>query len=344
MTLFTRIRSSKLFVACLKLSAASLFSMAMLSQLSAQEMGPAIVYDASGKFDKSFNEMGYIGTERFRQETGVAYRDFEVQSDTQIGQALRNFASRGFNPVVILSNNYRDLLLPVARDYPDTKFMMIDSGIDLPNVRSVIFTEHEGSYLVGLIAGMSSKTKIVGFVGGQDIPLIRKFGCGYAQGAMAGGASRVIQTMTGTTTAAFSDPVKGGEIARSQIEQGADVIYSAAGGTGIGVLQAVADAGKLAIGVDSNQNYMQPGHMLTSMVKRVDVAVYNVFMDVHQGRWSGGEHSFGVAEGGVDWALDEYNRDLITPEVEAAANEARQKIIDGQLKVHDYTSDDSCPV
>jgi len=321
MPLFTKIRFGNLLAAALFLTA-----MAMASH--AQESGPAIVYDASGKFDKSFNEMGYMGAERFRQETGVAYRDFEVQSDTQIGQALRNFASRGFNPVVILSDNYRDLLLPVARDFPDTNFMMIDPRIDLPNVRSVLFTEHEGSYLVGLVAGMSSKTKIVGFVGGQDIPLIRKFACGYAQGAVAGGATRVIQTMTGTTTAAFSDPVKGGEIARSQIEQGADVVYAAAGGTGIGVLQAVADAGKWAIGVDANQNYMHPGHMLTSMVKRVDIAVYNAFMDVHEGRWSGGEHSFGVAEGGVDWALDEYNRDLITPEVEKAVNEVRQKIIE----------------
>jgi len=309
-----------------------------------QNMGPAIIYSPSGKFDKSFNEMSYVGTQKYKADTGRDYREFETQTESQVGQAIQNFASRGFSPIVMLSNGYRDQMERVARDFPDTKFMMIDAYIDLPNVRSVEFSEHEGSYLVGLVAGMTSKSKIIGFVGGQDIPLIRKFACGYAQGAFAGGAKEVIRTMTGITVTAFNDPVKGGEIARSQMEQGADVIFAAAGGTGIGVLQAVADGGKLAIGVDSNQNYMFPGTMLTSMVKRVDIATYNTFRDAEEGNWSGGSIKFGTAEGGVDWALDEYNRDLITPEVEAAVNEARQKIIDGEIIVHDYTTGESCPV
>jgi len=315
-----------------------------LKAVWAQDMGPALIYSPSGKFDKSFNEMSYVGAEKYKQDTGKDYREFETQTETQVGQAIQNFASRGFSPIVMISNGYRDQLERVARDFPDTKFMMIDAFIDLPNVRSVEFSEHEGSYLVGLVAGMTSKTKTVGFVGGQDIPLIREFACGYAQGAIAGGAKDVIRTMTGTTSAAFNDPVKGGEIARSQMEQGADVIFAAAGGTGIGVLQAVVDGGKLAIGVDSNQNYMYPGSILTSMVKRVDIAVYDTFRDATEGNWSGGSVQFGTAQRGVDWALDEHNRDLITPEVEAAVNEARQKIIDGEITVFDYTTGEACPV
>ena len=311
---------------------------------SAQDAGPAIVYGTSGKFDKSFNEMAYAGAEKFKADTGADYRDYETQADSQAEQGIRNFASRGFSPIVVTNFAYADQLKKVAGEFPDTQFVMIDDVVDAPNVRSVTFKEHEGSYLVGLIAGLVSKTKTVGFIGGMDIPIIRKFGCGYAQGAIAGGATNVIRNMTGTTGAAFNDPVKGGEIATSQIGQNADVIFAAAGGTGIGVLQTVADADKLAIGVDSNQNYMHPGHILTSMIKRVDVAVYNAFTDAANGSFVGGPQSLGLAEGGVDWALDEFNRDLITPEIEAAVNEAKAKIIDGTLVVHDYMTDDTCPV
>lgn len=309
----------------------------------AQDAGPAIVYGTSGKFDKSFNEMAYTGAEKFKADTGGDYRDFETQADAQAEQGIRNFASRGFSPVVVMNFAYADQLKKVAGEFPDTQFVMMDTVVDMPNVRSVTFKEHEGSYLVGLIAGMASQTKVVGFIGGMDIPIIRKFGCGFVQGAIAGGATNVIQNMTGTTGAAFNDPVKGGEIATSQIGQNADVIFSAAGGTGIGVLQTVADAGKLAIGVDSNQNYMHPGNMLTSMLKRVDVAVYNAFLDAKNGTFTPGIQELGIAEGGVDWALDEFNRDLITPEIEAAVAEAKAKIIDGTLVVHDYMTDDSCP-
>ena len=176
----------------------------------------------------------------------------------------------------------------VAAEFPDTQFAIIDMVVDLPNVRSIVFKEEEGSYLVGILAAMASKTGKVGFVGGMDIPLIRKFACGYVQGVKSVNPDiEVFQNMTGDTGAAWNDPVKGGELAKAQIEQGADVVYHAAGGTGIGVLQAAADAGKLGIGVDSNQNYLHPGTVLTSMLKRVDNAVYTSFMDVKNGgRWT----------------------------------------------------------
>jgi basic membrane protein A len=233
----------------------------------------------------------------------------------------------------------------VAPEFPDTDFVVIDTVVEQPNVRSVVFNEHEGSYLVGVLAAMASKTGKVGFVGGMDIPLIQKFACGYVQGVKATKPdAEVFQNMTGTTGAAWNDPVRGGELAKSQIDRGADVVYHAAGGTGIGVLQAAADAGALGIGVDSNQNYLHPGQVLTSMLKRVDLATYNAMMDVHNGQFTPGVQVMGLAEDGVGWALDDNNKALITPEMQAAVDEAKAKITSGEIKVHDYTTDGACPV
>jgi basic membrane protein A len=252
---------------------------AMVFPALADDIKPALLYDLGGKFDKSFNEAAYNGAEKFKKETGIDYVDFEISNASQREQALRRFAEDGRNPIIMTGFSFVDSLTKVAADYPDTKFEIIDDAVDAPNVRSVTFKENEGSYVVGVLAAMASKTHKVGFIGGMDVPLIRKFGCGYVGGAKAAGATDVIYNMTGDTPAAWNDPAKGGEIAKTQMDQGADVIYAAAGGTGVGVLQAAADAGKLGIGVDSNQNGLQPGHVLTSMVKRVDVAVYNGLMD-----------------------------------------------------------------
>jgi basic membrane protein A len=303
---------------------------------------PALVIDLGGKFDKSFNEAAWNGAERWKAETGGTYRDIEMQNEAQREQFVRRMAEAGFNPVVVMGFQNMATLDAVAPDYPDTKFVLIDAVVDLPNVRSVIFSEHEGSYLVGMMAAMASKTGTVGFVGGMDVPLIRKFACGYAQGVKAVNAdATVIANMTGTTPAAWNDPVRGGEITKAQISQGADVIYAAAGGTGIGVLQAAADEGKLSIGVDSNQNYLHPGSVLTSMLKRVDNAVFEAFSQ-------GADLETGVvvmdlASGGVGYALDEHNAALVTDEMKAAVDAAAEQIAAGTLTVHDYTSDDSCP-
>ncbi len=316
---------------------------AMSASALAQEINPAIIYDLGGKFDKSFNESAFNGAEKFKTETGIAYRDFEIQNDAQREQALRKFAEDGNNPIVMAGFSWAATLEKVSADFPDTKFAIIDMVVDKPNVRSVVYKEQEGSYVVGVLAAMASQSKKVGFVGGMDIPLIRRFGCGYVGGAKAAGATDVIQNMTGDTPAAWNDPTKGGEIAKSQIDQGADVVYAAAGGTGVGVLQAAADAGKLGIGVDSNQNGLQPGKILTSMVKRVDVAVYNAFMDAKNGSFSAGMSDLGLKEGGVDYAMDDNNKALITPEMAAAAEKAKADIIAGTIKVHDYMSDNACP-
>jgi len=311
---------------------------------AAADIEPAVVFDMGGKFDKSFNEGVYNGVEKFKEETGIKYREFEVTNETQREQAIARMASRGANPVLGVGFAQALAIEKVAKENPKVRFAIIDSVVDLPNVRSVVFKEHEGSFLVGVLAAMASKTGKVGFVGGMDIPLIRRFACGYVQGVKHARAdAQVFQNMTGTTPSAWNDPTKGGELARSQFDRGADVIYAAAGGTGLGVYQAAADSGKLAIGVDSNQNYLHPGTMLTSMLKRVDVAAYKAFMDAKNDKFTSGVQVLGLAEGGIDWALDEHNKALITDAMKAAVDKAKAGIVDGSIKVHDYMADSSCP-
>ena len=307
---------------------------------------PALIYDLGGKFDKSFNEAAFNGAERWSEETGGSYRDIELQSEAQREQALRRFAEAGFNPVVTTGFSMSAPIASVAADYPDTKFVTIDGFVnpeEHPNVLSILFSEHEGSYLVGMMAAMASESGTVGFVGGMDVPLIRKFACGYAQGVMAANPdATVIANMTGTTPAAWNDPVKGSELAKAQISQGADVIYAAAGGTGLGVLQTAADEDILSVGVDSNQNHLHPGEVLTSMLKRVDVAVQEAMTAGDS--LETGVMVLGLAENGVGYALDENNEALVTEEMKTAVDAAREEIIAGEIAVHDYSSDDSCPV
>jgi len=309
----------------------------LTGHVAAQEFAPAVVFDMGGKFDKSFNEAAYTGAERFRKETGIAYRDFEVTHETQREQAQRNMARRGAQIVVGIGFAQASGIEKVAKEFPKTKFVIIDGVVDLPNVQSIVFKEHEGSFLVGMAAAMASKTGKIGFVGGMDIPLIRKFALGYEEGAKyVNPKIEIFQNMTGTTPAAWNDPTRGGELARSQFDRGADVGYAAAGATGLGVLQAAKDKGRLAIGVDSNQNHIHPGTVLTSMIKRVDLAVYDALKTAKDGTWKPGRRAIGVADNGVGYSLDQHNRTLITPEMERRLTQARADIIAGKLKVTDY--------
>ena len=244
----------------------------------------------------------------------------------------------------MLFRSQASALEKVAAEFPNTQFTIIDMVVDKPNVQSIVFQEHEGSFIVGLLAARASKSGKVGFVGGMDIPLIRKFACGYVQGVKYGKASaEIFQNMTGTTGAAWADPVKGAELAKSQIERGADVIFHAAGGTGLGVLRAAADAGKLGIGVDSNQNGLFPGKVLTSMLKQVDVATYKSFADSKAGTWKAGVQVLGLKDKGLGYAMDDNNKALVSPEMKSAADQAVSDIISGKIVVHDYMSDNKCP-
>ena len=317
------------------------FSASILSA----DIKPAVIYDMGGKFDKSFNEGVYNGVQRFTKETGIKVMEFEVTNEAQREQGMRKMAQRGADVILCVGFSQADACDKVAKEFPDTKFSIIDVGwLDNPNMRQYVFKEHEGSFLVGALAAMASKTGKVSFVGGQDVPIIKKFACGYVQGAKAVNSKiEVFQNMTGDTPAAWNDPAKGSELAKSQFDRGSDVVFAAAGGTGAGVYQAAADSGKLAIGVDSNQNHMQPGTMLTSMLKRVDLAAYQTFMDVKNENFTSGVAVLGLAEEGVGWALDEHNESLITDVMKSTIKGLANKVVAGDIKVHDYLSDNNCP-
>ena len=299
---------------------------------------PAIVYDLGGKFDKSFNEAAYNGMERWKKETGKPYLEFEIANESQREQAIRRMAERGASPIIAMSFSMASTIEKVAKDFPKLQFAIVDDVVKLPNVQSLVFKEHEGSFLVGAMAAMASKTGKVGFVGGMDVPLIRKFQCGYEQGVKyVNPKADVFANMTGTTGAAWNDPTRGGELAKAQFSKGADVVFAAAGGTGNGVYQAAKDNGKLAIGVDSNQNHLQPGTMLTSMLKGVDVAVYNVLKGHKPG-----VSVLGLKEGGVGYAMDANNAALVSADMKKKVDAIQADIISGKIKVVDYMTDNAC--
>lgn len=309
-----------------------------------------IVFDIGGKNDRSFNAAAWDGVRRAEKELDIVLRDVEPGNPVSIEPAMRAFAEENFDLIIGVGFAQGPIMERVARDYPNIKFAIIDGvilgddGKPLPNVASLVFREHEGSYLVGMIAAEKSRSGVLGFVGGMDIPLIHRFAEGYKQGARAVNPDiRVFENYVGVTDHAWNDPGKGKELALSQIEKGADVIFTAAGNSGLGAFDAVEQYGrdadgkakKFVIGVDSNQNAVKPGFVLTSMVKRVDNAVYDVVKEVKDGKFEGGFHVFGLDKDGVAYSLDQYNRDLIPEATLKKVEEAKKKIIGGEIKVKD---------
>ena len=304
----------------------------------ASQAQPALIFELGGKNDKSFGQAAWEGAERWKKQSGKPYLEFEIANAAQREQAARRFAQRGANPIVGVGFPQASSIEAVARDFPNTRFAIVDSVVALPNVQSFVYREHEGAFLVGLLGALASKSGKLGFVGGQDIPLVRKVLCGYEQGAkFANPNVQVLWAMSGTTNAAWTDPARGAELTRTQAAQGADVIFAAAGTTGLGVLQAAADLGLLGIGVDSNQNGLHPGRMLTSMLKRTDVAVFQAFEGVRPG-----VTSLGLKEGGLDLAFDEHNAALVTPAMRSRVEAAKADIVAGRLRVLDWTVNKAC--
>ncbi|TWB32794.1 BMP family lipoprotein [Nitrospirillum viridazoti] len=327
------------------LAAAALLSCALTVPTRGAQAAffPGVVFDYGGKYDKSFNEGVLTGIERFHSETGINYKALEISNDVQREQYLRRLAEHGADIILAVGFSQAPAVAKVAKEFPEIKFTLIDGVVKLPNVQSILFSEQEGSYLVGMLAALTSKTHTVGFVGGMDIPLIRRFECGYEQGVKAVAPDdHIIANMVGTTPAAWSDPTRGGELAKSQFDRGVDVVFAAAGQSGIGVLQAAKDAGKYSIGVDSNQNHLFPGSVLTSMVKRVDVAAYNAIKAAQDGTWQAGVRTLGLKEEGVGWALDENNAKLVTPDMKAALDAASAEIQNGTRKVANYDETNGC--
>jgi basic membrane protein A len=309
-----------------------------------------IVFDIGGKNDRSFNAAAWEGVKRAQHDMDICLYDVEPGNPTSIEPAMRAFAERNFDLVIGIGFAQSPIMQKVAADYPNIKFAIIDGvildtdGTPFPNVASLVFREHEGSYLVGMIAALKSKTGTLGFLGGMDIPLIHKFETGYEEGAKSVNPKvTIIQNYVGVTDGAWNNPGKGKELALGQIEKGADVIFTAAGNSGLGAFDAVeqygkntqGEANKFVIGVDSNQNMVKPGFVLTSMVKRVDNAVYDVVKEVLDGKFQGGFHAFGLDKDGVAYAMDDNNKALIPPDVIDRVEQSKAKIIDGEIKVTD---------
>ncbi|WP_316014816.1 BMP family ABC transporter substrate-binding protein [Roseobacter sp. HKCCA0434] len=306
--------------------------------------GPVLFYDGGEKMDGSFNESAWNGAELFATTEGGTYAEVVLPEGADRAELMRQYAADGYDPIVAIGFLYGDAVGAVAPEFPDTDFAIVDMVVDQPNVRSVVFREHEGSFLMGLAAALATESDTVGFVGGMDIPLIHRFACGFTGGVKSiNPTATVLVEMTGDTPAAFNDPERGEEIAEAQIAAGADVIYHASGGTGVGVLDAAADAGILGIGVDMNQNGMEPGSVLTSMLKQVDYAVYFALKDHADGNYSYGVQSLGLEDRGIGYAVDEHNQFLLDRMMIAEVEQASYEIISGGLSVHDFMSDGSCP-
>ncbi len=295
-----------------------------------------IVFDIGGKDDRSFNAAANVGVVRAKKDLPIVLRDVEPGDPTSIEPALRAFAQYGYNLITGVGFAQGPIVKQVAADYPQLHFVLIDSVVDLPNVASLLFEEHEGSFLVGMIAAYKNQTGTIGFVGGMDIPLIHKFATGYEEGARYVKPDiRVLRNYVGITDAAWNNPGKGRELANSQYEQGADVIFQAAGNSGLGVFDAAESYKKYAIGVDANQNWVKPGFVLTSMLKRIDNAVYSLVKDEVEGKFKGGVHIYGLENNGVDYAMDEYNKPLVADWVIEKVEQAKKDIISGKIKVTD---------
>jgi len=345
---------SKIFLNIIVVVVASFFAASCTSTEALEDKGKikvGIVFDIGGKNDRSFNAAAWKGMQRAEKDFDIVLRDVEPGNPTSIEPAMRAFAEKNFDLIVGVGFAQSPIMQKVAKDYPNIKFAIIDGVVmgddgktPRNNVASLLFREHEGSYLVGMIAAAKSKTGILGFVGGMDIPLIHRFATGYEEGAKSVRPDiKVITNYVGVTDHAWNNPGKGKELSLAQIENGADVIFTAAGNSGLGVFDAVEQAGKdengnakkYVIGVDSNQNGVKPGFVLTSMVKRVDNAVYDVVKEVQSGKFSSGFHVFGLDKDGVAYALDDFNRDLISKETLKMVEEAKRKIVAGEIKVTD---------
>lgn len=311
-----------------------------------------IVFDIGGKNDRSFNAAAWEGVQRAERDMPVCLYDIEPGSPTSIEPAMRAFAEKNFDLIIGVGFAQGPIMQKVAMDYPDIKFAIIDGVIfeadgktPKRNVASLVFREHEGSYLVGMIAASKSRSGTIGFLGGMDIGLIHRFAKGYEEGARSVRPDiNVIVNYVGVTDGAWNNPGKGKEIALAQIERGADVIFTAAGNSGLGAFDAVeqygrdpktGEANKFVIGVDSNQNGVKPGYVLTSMVKRVDNAVYDVVKEVLDGKFQGGFHVFGLDKDGVAYAMDDFNKPLIPADVIQRVEAAKADIIAGKIKVTD---------
>jgi len=305
------------------------------------KFNPAIVYlYSSSQSDRAFIDAARAGIERAQRELNTKVPEYRMHSTDDITATIKNVADSGASPIIAVGYQNVMPVLNIAERYPNTHFTVIDGLVPplYPNVQSIIFKDHEGAFLVGMIAAKVAGDDHIGFIGGMDIPLIRNFSQGFAQGARyAKPDIRIDVDMVGNGPEAWSNPEKAHELALKQFEGGADVVFAAAGGSGLGVLEAADHTGKYAIGVDTNQNGLYPGHVLTSMVKRVDIAVYDTLKTSFEGKWNPGIKYLGIREGALDYAVDNNNRNLISEKLIEDVAMAKERIINGVIDVEMYS-------
>lgn len=313
----------------------AVFAVSLQSALAEFKVG--LVLDRGGKDDKSFNASAYQGATEAKKKLGIQLKYVEASDDNAFEPLMRAFAQKDYDLIIGIGFAQKEAIQKVAAQFPKKHFALVDSQVDAPNIRSLMFEEHEGAYLIGAIAAMTSKTGKVGFVGGMDVPLIRRFAMGYEAGAKKIHPDIAVPAnYCGVTSEAWNNPPKGKELALAQYDAGVDIIFAAAGASGLGVFDAAEERKKFAIGVDSNQDWVKPGFILTSMLKRVDLAVFSVIQEAQAGQFTAGLKRFGLADKGVDYAVDQFNEKILTEIVRKRADELKAEIIAGKIVVPDY--------
>lgn len=326
---------SLVLVGCTK-SETSATSGAAATSSGTEKIKIGLVLDKGGRDDKSFNSAAFAGATLAVKDFGVQLKDVEAADDAAFEPALRTFAERGYPLVIAIGFAQADAVKKVAPQFPQTHFAIVDGVVEGPNISSLMFAEHEGSFLTGYLAGLATKTATVGFVGGMDVPMIRRFQMGYEAGVKAANPkATVLINYVGVNSSAWANPSRGKELALGQYGRNADIVFHAAGASGLGVFDAAEEKKKFAIGVDSNQNGVKPGRVLTSMLKRVDTAVYEAIKEAVSGKFTSGRRDFGLADKGVDLAVDANNEALIK-EYQPKLDEVRASIVKGETKVPDY--------
>ncbi len=293
-----------------------------------------LILAMGGLGDKSFNDSAYRGLKKAEKDFDIKIKYVEPSSWSEDSIFITEFAENDYDLIIATSYTAQDAMTQLAGEFKDTKFAIVDTTIEgVPNTASLVFSEEEGSFLVGALAAMMSENNSVGFIGAVDIPLINNFKRGYEQGA------KYINPDISTTAiyiggnAPFNDPVKGKEATYSLANQGVDVVYHASGNTGVGMMEAVKDLGIYAIGVDSDQDYMAEGQVITSMLKNVDNAVYALIKDTVEGNFEGRTYKFGLAENGVGTTDFKYTRDVIGEEKIQRLEKIKKDIIDGKIVI-----------
>jgi basic membrane protein A len=315
---------------------------ALTSGVAEAAIKVGMVLDRGGKDDKSFNASAFKGLSEAKEKLGIQMKVVEAPDDNSYEPALRSFAQKDFDLIIGIGIAQAEAVKKVADAFPTKKFAIVDAEVVAPNVKALLFQEHEGAYLAGALAAMKSQSGKLGFIGGMDIPLIRRFQMGYEAGAKkVNPKAQVVSNYVGVTSQAWNNPPKGKELAIAQYDGGADVIFAAAGASGAGMFDAVEERSKagsprFAVGVDSNQNWVKPGLVLTSMLKRVDVAVKSTVEAVNEGKFSGGIQRFGLQDKGIDLAMDEHNASIVSADMKKKLEALKKDILSGKIKVPDY--------